>query len=98
LLEVITREPTRRFNTVADNPETALLFQCLGDRRTRIPAENLCLLVQSLSQSAPKTVLNHGAFFMRENNEATFRYPRKTAFYRESTWLRWMIATGRAGR
>jgi len=98
VLEVITRGPTQRFNTVADNPETALLFQCLGEQRTRIPAANLCLLVQELSKYAPEAILNHGAFFMRENNDAAFFYPSKGAFYREITWLLWMVATGRARR
>jgi hypothetical protein len=98
LLEVITRGAAQRFNTVADNPETALLFQCLGEQRSRVPAANLCLLVRELSKSAPNAILNHGAFFMRENNDAGFLYPSKGAFYREITWLFWMVATGRARR
>ena len=97
LLEIITRDAALRFHTVADNPETALLFLCLGERRTRIPATDICLFVQELAKFAPKAVLNHGAFFMRENNDASYFYPSKGAFYREITWLLWMLATGRAG-
>jgi hypothetical protein len=35
---------------------------------------------------------------MRENGDASFSYPSQTAFYREITWLLWMISSGRAQR
>jgi len=96
LLEIITCGAAQRYHITADHREATLLFQCLGERRTRRPATDLCLLVQDLAKFAPAAVLNHGAFFMRESNDPAFLYPSKGAFYREIIWLLWMIATGRA--
>lgn len=98
LLEIITRGAALRYHAVADRPETMLLFQCLGERRGKDPAANLSLLVRELAQFAPAAVLNHGAFFMRENSDPSFSYPSQTAFYREITWLLWMISSGRVQR
>jgi hypothetical protein len=98
LLEIITRGAALRYRTMADRREALLLFQCLGERRGKDPAGNLSLFVQDLAKFAPAAVLNHGAFFMRENGDASFSYPSQTAFYREITWLLWMISSGRAQR
>ena len=95
LLEIITREGAVRYRAVADWPETVLLFQCLGQRRTRDTAANFAALVKDLATSAPTAVLNHGAYCLCENPDPSFFYPSQTAFYREITWLLWMISSGR---
>jgi hypothetical protein len=98
LLEIITGGAALRCRAMADQPEAMLLFQCLGERRGRDPAGNLTLFVQELAKFAPAAVFNHGAFFMRENGDASFSYPSQTAFYREITWLLWMVSSGRVPR
>lgn len=95
LLEIITRGAALRFHAVADRPEAQLLFRCLGDRRSKDAAANLLHFVQDVAKFAPEAALNHGAFYMRENGDASFSYPSKTAFYREITWLLWMVSAGR---
>ena len=96
LLEIIPRGAELRYHAVADRLEAHFLFQCLGERRGRDPAANLSLFVQDLVKLAPAAVLNHGAFYMCENGTPSFSYPSQTAFYREITWLLWMISSGRA--
>jgi hypothetical protein len=96
LLEIITHGAAQRYHVKADQPEVQLLFRCLGDRRSKEPFVNLTLFVQELATHAPSAVLNHGAFYLRDNSDATFSYPSQTAFYREITWLLWMISSGRA--
>jgi hypothetical protein len=98
LLEIITRGARLRFHAKADEPEAMLLFQCLGERRGRDAAGNLTLFVRELAKFAPAAVFNHGAFFMRENGDPSFAYASQTAFYREITWILWMISTGRVQR
>src|ERR1039458_3881212 len=71
LLEIITGGAALRCRAMADQPEAMLLFQCLGERRGRDPAGNLTLFVQELAKFAPAAVFNHGAFFMRENGDAS---------------------------
>jgi hypothetical protein len=95
LLEIITRGAARRYHVTADPPETLLLFQCLADRRCNDPLTNLSLFVQELAKHAPAAILNYGAFNMCQNLDPSFSYPSKTAFYREITWLLWMVETGR---
>ncbi len=95
LLEIITTGAAGRYHTVADRPEAFLLFQALGERRVKDPATNLSLFVQDVARSAPSALLNHGAYFMCEGGDASFSYPSQTAFYREITWLLWLVATGR---
>jgi hypothetical protein len=95
LLELITTGADRRYHIVADRPEALLLFQCLGERRTKEASTNLALLVRELVKFAPSAVLNHGAYYMCEGSSPAFYYPSQTAFYREITWLLWMVATGR---
>lgn len=98
LLEIVTRGAALRYRSMADRPEALLLFQCLGEWRGKDPAGNLSLFVQDLAKFAPAAVLNHGAFFMRENGDPSFSYPSQTAFYREITWLLWMVSSGRVQR
>ncbi len=95
LLEIITRGAALRYRVVADRPESLLLFQCLGERRGKDAGANLSLFVRELSRFAPAAVLNHGAYCMREDGDASFCYPSQTAFYREITWLLWMVSAGR---
>jgi hypothetical protein len=95
LLEIITTGAALRYRAVADHPEAHLLFQSLGERRVREPAVNLALFVQELAKFAPEVLLNHGAYYMCENSNPAFTYPSQTAFYREITWLLWMVTSGR---
>jgi hypothetical protein len=96
LLEIVTRGAALRYHAVADRIEAHLLFQSLGERRGKDPATNLALFVQDLAKFAPAAVLNHGAFYMCEHSDPLYTYPSQTAFYREITWLLWMVSTGRA--
>jgi hypothetical protein len=96
LLEIITTGAAARYHIVADRPEALLLFQSLGAQRTKDSFQNLNLFVRELVKFAPSAVLNHGAHYMCEGINAPFCYPSQTAFYRESSWLLWMIASGRA--
>jgi hypothetical protein len=98
LLEIIPAGSALRYRAVADRPEARLLFQCLGERRTRDPATNLLLLVQELAKFAPDALPNHGAYYMCEKGDPSFSYPSQTAFYREITWLLWMVSSGRVQR
>jgi hypothetical protein len=95
LLEIITRGAALRYHLMADRLESLLLFQCLGERRKKDPAQNLPLFVRELARFAPAALLNHGAFYMVEDSNPLFSYPSQTAFYREITWLLWMVSTGR---
>jgi hypothetical protein len=95
LLEIITTGASLRYHTVADQPEAHLLFQSLGERRSRDPTVNLALFVQELANFAPGVLLNHGAYYMCENSHPAFTYPSQTAFYREITWLLRMVSSGR---
>jgi hypothetical protein len=97
-LEIITRGASLRYHTMADRPETLLLFQCLGARRGQDPAVNLSLFVQDLAKFAPAALLNDGALHMCDNSAPLFSYPSQTAFYREITWLLWMVSSGRIQR
>jgi hypothetical protein len=95
LLEIITHGAALRYNTVADRPEALLLFQCLGERRSKEPLLNLALFVQDMVKFAPAATLNYGAYNLCEQRDLSFTYASKTAFYRELTWLLWMASTGR---
>jgi hypothetical protein len=95
LLEIITRGAALRYHVMADVPETLLLFQCLGERRCKDLTANLALFVQELATFAPAAILNYGAYNMCDNRDPSFIYASKTAFYREITWLLWMVGTGR---
>jgi hypothetical protein len=95
LLEILTTGAALRYHTIADRPEAHLLFQSLGERRVKDSAVNLALFVQELAKFAPGVLLNHGAYYMCENSNPAFTYPSPTTFYREITWLLWMVASGR---
>ncbi|HEY3914770.1 MAG TPA: hypothetical protein VGN61_09820 [Verrucomicrobiae bacterium] len=89
LLEIITHGAAARYQVKADLPETLLLYQCLGERRSKDPVVNLCLFVQEMARYAPQAALNYGAYKLCESGDAAFTYASKTAFYREITWLSW---------
>jgi len=95
LLEIITSGAAVRYHAVADRPEAHLLFHCLGDQQEKDSAVNLARFVQEMAKCAPGAVLNHGAHYMCEQCNPAFYYPSQTAFYREITWLLWMISSGR---
>ncbi len=94
VLEFMPRDASRRYPAVADRPETALLFQCLGENKTRNPAANLLLLLRELAARAPAAELNEGARRMLEEGDLTYVYPTKTAFEREQAWRLWRAAGG----
>jgi hypothetical protein len=96
LLDIITTGAEARYHVVADRPEALLLFQSLGEQRTKDTFRNLTLFVRELAGFAPSAVLNHGAHYMCEGSNRAFCYASQTAFYREITWLLWMIGSGRA--
>lgn len=95
LLEIITNGAAWRCHTVAARPEAAILFQSLGDRRRMDPAANLSLFVRELSRFAPSAHFNQGAQAMFDSGKPPFCYASQTAFYREITWLLWMISSRR---
>ncbi len=97
LVEIFTAGPALRYHARADRLEAHLLFQCLGEQQTKDPFTDLTLFVQAVAKAAPAAVLNHGAAYMCQGGDPKFCYPSQTAFYREITWLFWMIATGRGG-
>lgn len=82
LLEIITTGATERYHIVADRPEALLLFQCLGERRTKDASVNLALFVRELAERASLAVLNHGAHYICHGSSQAFCYPNQTAFYR----------------
>jgi hypothetical protein len=95
LLEIMTRGVALRYHAMADQLEARLLFQCLGEQRGNDPAANLTLFVRELARFAPEAIYNRGAAAMREESNPPFLYLTRTAFYREITWLLWMVSSGR---
>ncbi len=91
LLEIFSHGASQRHTLTADRPESLLLFQCLGERRSREPLQNLSLFVQDLARFAPAAPLSYGAHRLCQG-DASFVYATKTAFYREITWLLWRIS------
>jgi hypothetical protein len=89
LLEVVLSRAVLRYSITAD--KAPLLFQYLGERRTRDVLHNFTLLVQDLMKFAPQAAVNQGAHLFRENAEKPFSYPSKNAFYEEITWLLWKL-------
>jgi len=87
LLEIILIGGTIRYS-LNSAKAPLLLFAGLGERRTRNPLQNLALLVQDLIQGAPQSAINRGAERLRQN-DLSFKYPGKTAFFHEIVWLLW---------
>lgn len=88
LIELIVGRNAARFTLEAD-ADTHLLFTSLGDRRTADLMQNLSLLVRELSRSAPRMLLNRGAYALRGDPPRNVAYPSKNAFYEELTWILW---------
>lgn len=92
LVEIILAERGVRYSINADK-SVAVLFQYLGERRTKDLSRNVSLLTQDLVRYAPpQAALNRGAYYIRENPEIPLApYANKTAFYNELIWLLWML-------
>ncbi|MDB6125023.1 MAG: hypothetical protein JWQ71_4016 [Pedosphaera sp.] len=90
MLEIVLTRAVLRYSITADKV-AHLLFQYLGERRTRDVLQNFTLLVQDLTKYAPQATVNRGAHFFRENATEPFPYPSKNAFYEEIIWLLWKL-------
>lgn len=86
LLEIIVSGAVLRYSASADK----LRWDYLGDRRSRKLAQNFGLLLRDLAAFAPGALLNRGAFFLKQDDNA-FRYPSKNAFFEEISWLLWRM-------
>ena len=92
LLEIILTRAVLRYTIAAD--KSPLLFNYLGERRTRDVNRDFALLVQDLIKFAPQAAINRGAYYLREDAAQPFVYPSRNAFYEEITWLLWKIPPG----
>ncbi len=90
MLELVLTRGVARYSIKADG-RALMLFNCLGDRRTRDTARNFALLVQALCHRAPHAGLNRGAYHIREGSAEPFPYPTRNAFQEEITWLIWQM-------
>ena len=79
-----------RYSINADQ-SVALLFQYLGERRTKNLQTNFCLLVRDLIRYAPNATLSRGAYYLQQDPNSIGFYPTKTAFFNELIWLLWMM-------
>ncbi len=86
LLEIILAGGTLRYSL--NSGKAPFLFAGLGGRRTNDVLQNFALLVQDLTHGAPQAAINRGAYYLRQN-DLSFCYPGKTAFYHEIVWLLW---------
>jgi len=77
-----------RFQTTADK----FLFAYLGERKKAALLANFALLLRDVMKYAPQTLVNRGAYLLREETASLFEYPSKNAFYEEITWMLWQMA------
>jgi hypothetical protein len=96
LLELIVGQGAARFSIEAD-AESHLLFQVLGDRRTRDFLQDLSLFVRELCRFAPSLILNRGAYSLRAEPPAPLFYPTRNAFDEELIWIQWQTLRPAAG-
>jgi hypothetical protein len=89
-VEIIIKGAGLRYNMEGE-AAGQLLFKYLGERQTEDMAVNFKLLVQDLCRFAPETAINRGAYYLREDHAAAFKYPSKNAFYEEMVWLLWRL-------
>ena len=87
ILEVILQRAVLRYTVDAEK----FNFQYLGERQQSEMSANLALLVQDIVQYAPHVALNRGAYYLRENQLESFRYPSRNAFDEETIWLLYQI-------
>jgi hypothetical protein len=87
LLEIILAGGTLRYS-LNSGKASPLLFAGLGERRTKDLQQNFALLVQGLVAGAPQAAINRGAYYLRQN-DLSFCYPGKVAFFHEIVWLLW---------
>ena len=92
LLEIILSRAVLRYTIAAD--KSPLLFNYLGERRTRDVNRDFALLVQDLLKYAPQAAINRGAYYLRENAPQPVPYPSRNSFYEEITWLLWKMPPG----
>jgi hypothetical protein len=92
LVEIVLSRAVLRYSITAD--KSPLLFNYLGERRTRDSLRDFALLIQDLTKFAPQAAVNRGAYYLRENAGKPFIYPSKNAFYEEIIWLLWKMLPG----
>ena len=88
MLEIVLAGNMARYSVVADE----FVFSHLGARATNNLAQDFCLLVRDLAESAPHAGLNRGAYLICENAKEVFPYPSKAAFFEELTWFLWLTS------
>jgi hypothetical protein len=88
LLELLLTGAVMRFQVEAGR----FRFDYLGDRKRSELMENFALLAQDVMKSAPRAMVNRGAYFLREGPGTVFEYPSRNAFYEEITWMLWQAA------
>jgi hypothetical protein len=84
-LEIVLMRGVMRFQTRADK----FLFAYLGERKQQGSPANFALLVRDVMKFAPQTLVNRGAYLLREETASLLEYPSKNAFYEEITWMLW---------
>ena len=88
ILEIVLIRGVMRFQTTADK----FLFAYLGERKKAALLANFALLLRDVMKYAPQTLVNRGAYLLREETASLFEYPSKNAFYEEITWMLWQMA------
>ena len=86
LLEIILTRAVLRYSV---NVDKSMLFQFLGNEFSPKLEESFGVLIRRLTQFAPNTALNRGAYYLKENAAEVFSYPSKNAFHEEIIWLLW---------
>jgi hypothetical protein len=87
LLEIVLTRSVLRY-TVRIGSATLVY---LGDRATRVPADNFATAVGDLLARAPHAAINRGAYYLRERSPDPFQYPSRNAFHEEIIWLLWRL-------
>lgn len=90
LIEIIIRGGALRFS-INSSEVSGLLFQYLGDRRSRDMNANFQMVAQDVVQFATEAALNRGACAIREQQPKPFRYPSRKVFNEEIIWLLWKL-------
>ena len=88
LLDLLLTGAAMRFQIEADQFQ----FKNLFDRPDLDQAGRVGLLIQRLSEHAPRAWLNRGAISLRDGSAAPVTYASKAALSEESVWLLWRQA------
>ncbi len=93
LLDIFLAGGTARFQIEAES----FLFKYTVDRPELALEQRFSLLVNLLIERAPHTVLNRGAFQIRQGAARVMAYASKAALFEESSWLLWLLAQRKSG-